>query len=378
MFYQTTPHQARPKKQLPTKKNSVSKKKTAAKKTAVKKRAVKKSPHPRVATARSARQATLSRPRKRGQEKRSTRRKIILYSLFSVLFSLSLLFSYSLFIRPAWTGGEYIVASGASVSRVVADLNQGDIFKFLIRARGGRVMAGTYDIPESASVWRLARMLSLGEIASASITIPEGLTSKQIALLLGAAHEYKDGELFPDTYSIPKGSDPAQVIDMMKKKMDRVRENWERAGRRLPAPLKDWNEVMTLASIVQKETPRASEMPVVASVYLNRLRKKMRLQADPTVVYAITGGLGDMQGRPLFSKHLQTASPYNTYRNAGLPPAPIANVGMDAIAAVLNPADTNYLYFVADGTGGHSFSRTLDEHNANRSVWRRIKKKNNE
>jgi UPF0755 protein len=143
---------------------------------------------------------------------------------------------------------------------------------------------------------------------------------------------------------------------------------------RLPSPLHDWNQVITLASIVQKETAKVSEMPLVASVYLNRLRKGMRLQADPTVVYAITNRLGDMEEKRLYAKHLQVKSPYNTYKNAGLPPAPIANVGMDAILAVLNPADTNYYYFVADGSGGHTFSRTLEEHDKNRNVWRKIKK----
>lgn len=119
-------------------------------------------------------------------------------------------------------------------------------------------------------------------------------------------------------------------------------------------------------------------MPIVASVYLNRLRDNMRLQADPTVVYALTNGLGDMRGRPLLRGALKIDSPYNTYTNYGLPPAPIANVGLDAIHAVLQPADTNYLYFVADGRGGHRFARTYDEHMKNHADWRAIKKIQNE
>ena len=131
--------------------------------------------------------------------------------------------------------------------------------------------------------------------------------------------------------------------------MQGVGDSWNKTSRRLPKPLKSWNEVITLASIVQKETPLAREMPIVASVYLNLLNRGMRLLADPTVVYALTNGLGDMQGRPLLRGHLKIDSPYNTYKNKGLPPAPIANVGQAAIRAVLNPAHTNYLFFVADG-----------------------------
>ena len=143
----------------------------------------------------------------------------------------------------------------------------------------------------------------------------------------------------------------------------------------LPKPLKNWNDVITLASIVQKETPQAREMPIVASVYLNRLNQGMRLQADPTVVYALTDGLGDMQGAALLRGHLQIDSPYNTYKNRGLPPAPIANVGQAAIRAVLKPADTNYLFFVADGRGGHKFSKDYETHMKNHANWRKIKNK---
>jgi UPF0755 protein len=156
-----------------------------------------------------------------------------------------------------------------------------------------------------------------------------------------------------------------------------IEDMWKKTNRRLPRPLKNWNEVITLASIVQKETPRAREMPIVASVYFNRLNRGMRLQADPTVVYALTDGLGDMQGQPLLRGHLKTDSPYNTYTNKGLPPAPIANVGQAAIRAVLKPANTNYLFFVADGRGGHKFSKDYETHQKNHADWREIKKSMN-
>ena len=185
----------------------------------------------------------------------------------------------------------------------------------------------------------------------------------------------KDGQIFPDTYRVARGTKRLAVLDLARKKMVALEQ--EMKGKKLPRPLKNWKQVVTLASIVQKETPRVSEMSTVASVYLNRLNKGMRLQADPTVVYALTNGLGDMQGKPLLRGHLKTESPYNTYMNKGLPPGPIANVGRDAVEAVLNPKKTNYLFFVADGQGGHRFSVDYAQHQKNHADWREIKKMKN-
>ncbi len=288
------------------------------------------------------------------------------------------------------------VARGASVSSVARDLEKAGliesvgVFKFAVKLHGGTVQVGEYNIPKRASAWRIARMLARGQVATVSVVIPEGLTIKQIkqqllatSSLTGAVDcndaskpvcNLRDGDVFPDTYNVAKGTSRLAFLELMRKKMLSVQQAVDKVGHRLPEPLKDWNEVVTLASIVQKETPRASEMPVVASVYINRLNKNMRLQADPTVVYALTGGLGDMQGAPLLRGHLKTQSPYNTYTNRGLPPAPIANVGQAAIRAVLQPADTNYLFFVADGKGGHKFSKSYEEHMKNHADWRQIKK----
>jgi len=287
-----------------------------------------------------------------------------------------------MFFRAAITEPmEYTIGRGASVSSVARDLDLGDDYKFLVWCYGGRVLAGTYDLPAGASAWRVARMTTRGAVASVSVTVPEGLTVKQIAkllndnkLLAGGAVSAKDlieGSLFPSTYTVPKGAGRGAVLELMRKEMERIRAEYEKAP--LPPPLKDWNEVVILASIVQKETAKVSEMPLVASVYLNRLNKRMRLQACPTVVYAITDGLGDMGGRRLLTRHLRADSRYNTYRNPGLPPMPIANVGLDAIRAVLRPAETEYYYFVADGSGGHAFSKTLAEHDVNHEAWRKIR-----
>lgn len=294
----------------------------------------------------------------------------------------------------------FVINNGDSVSFVAASLRKNRIvyseslFKFAIRRMGGRVQRGDYDIPRGTSIWRVARMFANGRVATTDIVIPEGLTIKQIKVLLSNAPrltgdvecvsgnnapmcDLHDGDVFPDTYRVAKGTPRLAVLDLARKKMEKTRDSLLRAGYIIPRPLKTWNDVLTLASIVQRETPRESEMSTVASVYINRLRKGMRLQADPTIVYALTNGYGDMRGQPLLTGHLKIESPYNTYTHNGLPPAPIANPGTAAIRAVLRPADTNYLYFVADGRGGHIFTKTYDEHQKHHADWREIKKARN-
>ncbi|MCQ2568289.1 MAG: endolytic transglycosylase MltG [Alphaproteobacteria bacterium] len=290
-----------------------------------------------------------------------------------------------------------VVPNGASVTRMANYLYKNNIIKskelfyFSIRLNGGMIQAGEYDIPRGAGTWTIANMLTHGKIATTTVTIPEGYTVKQIkAMLMNIPYlvgevdcqgplpvcDLHDGDIFPDTYRIARGTSRLALLDLARNKMETIKKSFENA--RLPVPLKDWNEVLTLASIVQKETPRVKEMPIVASVYLNRLNTNMRLQADPTVVYVLTDGLGDMRGEPLLSGHLKIDSPYNTYKNNGLPPAPIANVGIDAIRSVIKPAHTKYLFFVADGRGGHRFSKDYESHQKNHNKWREIKKKQNE
>ena len=289
-----------------------------------------------------------------------------------------------------------IVPNGASVTRITNYMYDNNIIKskelfyFSIRMNGGKIRAGEYDIPRGAGVWTIASMLSHGRVATTNITIPEGYTIKQIKLMLMNVPylvgdvdcsdelpvcDLHDGDIFPDTYKIARGTSRLALLELARKKMESVKESF--AGTRYPEPLKTWNDVMVLASIVQKETPRVREMPIVASVYINRLNIDMRLQADPTVIYVLTDGLGDMRGEPLLSGHLKIDNPYNTYRNKGLPPSPIANVGRDAIRAVLKPARTKYLFFVADGHGGHKFSKDYDEHQKNHNNWREIKNQRN-
>lgn len=333
----------------------------------------------------------------RAKRKISRKSRIYLY----IAVPVAVAFAIALYVfgisSPMQRDVLFTVSRGQTVSTVADALVRNNmvdsaaLFKLAVRAQGGQIQSGDYEIPAGTSAWRIARMFARGEIATTTIVIPEGLTVKQIKKLLletsaltGAVEcdagnnapvcNLHDGDIFPDTYRVAKGTSRLALLDLARKKMDEIHTAWDKAGRIAPAPLKDWNDVITLASIVQKETPRESEMPIVASVYLNRLNKKMRLQADPTVVYALTDGLGDMQGRALLRGHLKTDSPYNTYMHYGLPPAPIANVGQAAIRAVLAPADTNYLFFVADGRGGHRFANSYEEHMRNHADWRVIKK----
>ena len=297
---------------------------------------------------------------------------------------------YSFYHSAVPEAREFTVGQGQGIASVARGLdlsrNQQLRFRVFVRLHGDIIKAGMYDLPAGASVWRIAKMMSEGDIASATIMIPEGLTVRQIVNLLNASNYLTgeitripdEGRLFPDTYIVAKGTSRQAVLDLMARRKMQIRNRfYDPENFSPPAPLRTWEEVIILASIVQKETSIKREMPKVASVFLNRLRVNMRLQADPTVVYTITDRLGDMQGRRLLLRHLEVNCRFNTYRFRGLPPTPIANVGIDAIRAVLNPADTEYFFFVADGTGGHNFSRTLAEHNRYVEIWREWRRVNN-
>lgn len=330
---------------------------------------------------------------------RKRTKKIFTRYVFLIAFAMFAVIYYAMCVRTTIRESVmFSINSGDTVTSVARRLNNEKIvfsdmaFKMATRLQGGRVQVGEYEIPRGASVWVVAKMLTHGNVATTTIVIPEGLTILQIKDLLRGAQnltgdvdcddgrpvcDLSDGDVFPDTYYVARGTSRLAVLELARKNMESLKNKWMRLRRNPPAPLSGWNDLIILASIVQRETPRASEMPIVASVYLNRLRRGMRLQADPTVVYVLTDGYGDMRGEPLLRGHLKIDSPYNTYRNKGLPPAPIANVGRAAIRAVMNPADTNYLYFVADGHGGHKFSTDYESHMKHHADWREIKKLNN-
>jgi len=239
---------------------------------------------------------------------------------------------------------------------------------------------GEYLIKPHASVREVIDVISEGKAVQYKVTIPEALTSQQIVDRLKAeanltgdiATTPPEGSLMPDTYGIEKGMTRAALIERMQEKMQQfVAAAWVK--RKPSLLLKTPQDAVVFASIVEKETGRPDERDRVAAVFMNRLRKGMRLQSDPTVIYGIAGGQGSL-GRPLTRADLDQKSSHNTYQIDGLPPTPICNPGRPAIEATLNPANTDDLYFVADGTGGHVFSDTLKEHNAAVSNWRKFEK----
>lgn len=249
---------------------------------------------------------------------------------------------------------------------------------------GGRkaqeLKAGEYEIKAHASMRDVMETLAEGRSILYKVTVPEGLTSQQIVeRLKGEVNLTGDiksipaeGSLLPDTYAFSKGASRQEIIERMQSEMTKtLAALWE--GRKSELPLRSAEEAVTFASIVEKETGRADERSRVAAVFHNRLKKGMRLQSDPTIIYGITGGAGAL-GRGITKTDIDTKTPYNTYQINGLPPGPIANPGRAALEAALNPAETNDLFFVADGSGGHAFSETLKEHNSAVKKWRQIEK----
>lgn len=279
------------------------------------------------------------------------------------------------------------VERGDGVSRVSSKLEEmgalddARVFKLAARLESlaPELRAGEYEIDANASAADIITVLKDGKPLLRFVTVAEGLTTKQIIAVVNDAPLMEgtvslspaEGDLLPETYAYQRGDTRDTVIERMAKAHDDVlAELW--AERASDLPIDTPEEAVILASIVEKETGLADERPRVAAVFVNRLRRGMRLQSDPTVIYGITGG--DPLGRGLRRSELDRETPYNTYKIRGLPPTPIANPGRAAIAAVLNPPETDDLYFVADGTGGHAFAKTLDEHLRNVAAWRRIER----
>lgn len=238
--------------------------------------------------------------------------------------------------------------------------------------------AGEYHFPARVSPKQAAEILATGDTVKRFVTIPEGLRSGEIIdrinLVDGLVGEIteipKDGTLLPETYQFSFGDTKQSIVDRMRAAHDEMVEQlWP--GRQQGLPFDTIDEAVILASIVERETGVAGERSRVAGVFVNRLRINMRLQSDPTVAYAISPD--KRLERALTRQDWKFESPYNTYVNAGLPPGPITNPGREAFHAVLHPAATKDLYFVADGTGGHAFAQTLKEHNRNVAKWRRIR-----
>jgi UPF0755 protein len=231
--------------------------------------------------------------------------------------------------------------------------------------------AGEYQFKAHASLRDVVATIVDGRVVAHQLTIPEGLTSEQIVarlldddILSGNIKEIpREGSLLPDTYNFNRGMTREQIIQRMQQAQQRVlKEVWDRHSPDLP--IKTPEQLVVLASLVEKETGKPEERTRVAAVFVNRLKQRMRLQSDPTIIYGLVGGKGTL-GRPIMKSEIEQPTPYNTYQIDGLPPGPIANPGRASLEAVANPARTRELYFAADGTGGHAFAETYEQHQRN-------------
>ena len=254
------------------------------------------------------------------------------------------------------------------------------LYSSLTEGKAIQLKAGEFEIRRQASLRQVLETLIEGKAILYRITIPEGLTSAQIVERVRAEPNLQgevqnlpaEGTLLPDTYKFSRGMPRQELVDRMRTEQQRFLATvWEKRQKDLPVQTPD--QALVLASIIEKETGRADERERVAGVFVNRLKARMRLQSDPTIVYGLVAGQGSL-GRGITRADIDTKTPYNTYQIDGLPPAPICNPGRPAIEATLNPAKTSDLYFVADGTGGHTFSPTLKDHNSAVQVWRRFER----
>jgi len=283
-----------------------------------------------------------------------------------------------------------IIEKGIGVDGIGIELNRAGIitqpFIFSWAARFQSIdkvlRAGEYNFPAAVSIQQTLVILKSGKTVQRSLTIPEGLTSVEVIRIIRTTEGLKgtlpntfdEGRLLPETYTFQFNDNRSDVVRRMVKSMDQIlSELW--ATRSGNLPLKTPYEALILASIIEKETGRSAERAKIAGVFINRLRRGMRLQSDPTVAYGVTGGLKSL-ARPLSKKDLKTPTSFNTYTIKGLPPTPISNPGKAALIAALRPADTDALYFVANGLGGHAFAKTLKQHNRNVYKWRKFKKSN--
>jgi UPF0755 protein len=243
---------------------------------------------------------------------------------------------------------------------------------------------GEYLFQRQASLREVVDTLVEGKVIQHQVTIPEGLTAEQIVarllesdILSGQLKEIpKEGTLLPETYKFSRGMTREQVVQRMQQAQKRaVQDAWERRSPDLP--IQTAEQLVVLASIIEKETGRADERSRVAAVFINRLKQKMKLQSDPTIIYGLVGGKGTL-GRPIMRSEIEQPTPYNTYVITGLPPGPIANPGRAALEAAANPSRTRELYFVADGTGAHAFAENYEQHQRNVARLRQIEQQQKE
>lgn len=312
--------------------------------------------------------------------------------LLAAIVALAALIAGGVFLGGWYGGGPlardtaFVVPDGSSLTSVATKLEkEGAIASarsFRLRARflasSAPVKAGEFMLPRGASPSRILSILQGDAVIRRFVTIPEGMPSIMVherlmaqPLLTGAAEVPEEGSVLPDSYDFERGENRQAVLDRMQAAMKReLAALWEKRASGLV--VKTPHEALTLASIVEKETGKPAERRLVAGLYSNRLREGMLLQADPTIIYPITRG--KPLGRRIRQSEIQAVNDYNTYAMVGLPKGPITNPGRESIAAVLNPEKTGALYMVADGTGGHAFADTLEQHNANVAKWFAIRR----
>jgi UPF0755 protein len=294
------------------------------------------------------------------------------------------------FERPGPLAAETVIVipKGAGLASIAGQLeaagivDDANIFRLGVRFLdlSRSLQAGEFAFVAGITMRETAETIAAGKTVLHRLTAPEGETTKTVLDLLEATpiltgpvpSSLAEGELLPETYYFSRGDTRAQVAERMRRSMtELLAELWPERAEGLPLPTP--RAAVILASIVEKETGLPEERPLIAGVFINRLRKPMRLQSDPTVTYGITLGQAPL-GRLLTRADLNKPTPYNTYQIDGLPPGPIANPGRKSLEAVLHPAATDYLYFVADGTGGHAFAKTLKEHQKNVAKWRKVQR----
>ncbi len=329
-------------------------------------------------------------PRARGAPPRGGGRSIgrvaIAASLTSVALALLAVWTFA-GPGPSAAKGEatdVVLPPGAGLPGIARALDQAHLIRsraaFMAAAviTGGarHLKAGEYEFPSGAPLAQIISAIQRGAVLRHFITIPEGYTSREVvdvlraaAFLAGPVQSPPEGSLLPETYEVRRGDSRMEVISRMAAaRRDLLMQLWARRSPGLPYETSA--QAVVLASVVEKETAKAEERPRIAAVFLNRLKKGMRLESDPTVIYAVSGGVP--LGHGLRVSELASPSPYNTYRFAGLPPTPITNPGRAALTAALNPARTDDLFFVADGSGGHVFASTFEAHKRNVARWRNI------
>jgi UPF0755 protein len=327
--------------------------------------------------------ATKKRPPKRGT---LLRRLVVFVAVIAAIASAWTYWSLWAGSGPSSEAKTIVVEQGASIGSVAEQLKREGLIRAdpvtyrrfaRVLGAGAPVRAGEFEIPAGASGSRILDILQRGQPVQRMVTVPEGMPSVLVhdrlmraPFLTGEVEVPEEGSVLPGTYSYRRNESRAAVVARMQEAMRReLARLWPQRSARtvVSSPA----EAVILASIVEKETGKAAERPTIAGVYSNRVRIGMKLDADPTIIYPITRGRP--LGRPIRRSEIDAVNGYNTYTRVGLPVGPIANPGRESIAAVLNPGETQALYFVADGTGGHIFSNTLEEHQRNHQRWREIR-----